>query len=49
MKNVTFIILLALVSLTACEKEKFETNKVLYLRHKGADMPIYVAGEPSSK
>jgi pimeloyl-ACP methyl ester carboxylesterase len=49
MKKVILVALLGLLSLTACEKEEFETNQVLYLRHKGADMPIYVAGETSSR
>ena len=48
MKKVLFVIVLALLSFTGCKKEEFETDQVLYLRHKGADMPIYVAGEPSS-
>jgi pimeloyl-ACP methyl ester carboxylesterase len=48
MKKVIVILLLALLSFTGCKKEEFETDQVLYLRHKGADMPIYVAGEPSS-
>lgn len=48
MKKVIFVTLLALVSLTGCKKEEFITDQVLYLRHKGADMPIYVAGEPNS-
>ncbi|RAK02679.1 pimeloyl-ACP methyl ester carboxylesterase [Larkinella arboricola] len=43
------LLFLLLVSLSACEKnEMADTERTLYLRHKGADMPIWVRGNLAS-
>lgn len=44
-----YLFLLVAVSLIACEKDDATTtDRTLYLRHKGADMPIWVRGNLAS-
>lgn len=44
-----YLLFFVFVALTACEKSDVaDTERTLYLRHKGADMPIWVRGNLAS-
>lgn len=48
-KNVFFRVALAFIGLFACNKDTPMVSDDLYLRHKGADMPIWVRGNAESQ
>jgi pimeloyl-ACP methyl ester carboxylesterase len=47
MKKVMYLLLFIGLVLS-CNRSAFTSGEVLYLRHKGADMPAYVYGNTSS-